>query len=129
MLPPTLLIFAGVIMYPNNLEILLLVSILGATVSGAVTYYFSDKLDLKVWLKKHKATYDKIKKGLQSKYGQLVVVSWVLFPLVPTDIVGYASGAIKMNFVKYISAYFVGKSMLCIIYIYGGEFILGYLLN
>ncbi|MFK7946277.1 MAG: VTT domain-containing protein [Saprospiraceae bacterium] len=129
MLPPTLLIFAGVIMYPDRLFELLIVSVAGSVLSGALSYHFSKKMDFKVWLKKHKATYDKIKNGLNSKYGSLFIIGWVLFPFVPTDIIGYTAGATRTSFTTYLIAYFFGKMLLCTIYIYGGEFILENLFN
>lgn len=124
MLPPTLLIFAGIIMYPDRLFELLIISVAGSVLSGVIAYHFSKKMDFSVWLKKHQATYEKIKHGLNSKYGSLFIIGWVLFPFVPTDVISYTAGATRTNFKNYLLAYFIGKTILCSIYIYGGELIL-----
>lgn len=124
MLPPTILIFAGIIMYPDRLSELLIISIVGAVLSGALAYHFSKKMDFKVWLKQHQGVYKKIQNGLNSKYGILFIVGWVLFPFVPTDIISYTAGATRTPFIKYLVAYTIAKIILSSIYIYGGEFML-----
>jgi uncharacterized membrane protein YdjX (TVP38/TMEM64 family) len=47
------------------------------------------------------------------------VVLWAFFPLVPTDAVCYVAGSIRMNFLKFIAAIFVGEVFLCSLYIFG----------
>jgi len=129
MLPPTLLIFAGILMYPDRLFELWIVSVVGAILSGALAYYFSNKVDFQAWLNKNKQAFKKVKNGLDSKYGSLFIVGWILFPFVPTDIIGYTAGATQTNFIKYMLALSVGKTILCSIYIYGGGFILEYIFS
>lgn len=124
MLPPTLLIFAGVIMYPDRLFELLIISVVGATISGIFAYYFAKKMGFKAWLNKNKAAYEKVKNGLDSKYGSFFIIGWITFPFVPTDVISYTAGATQTNFIKYIVAFLIGKIILCSVYIYGGEFIL-----
>lgn len=125
MLPPTLLIFGGVMIYsPDRLFELLIVSVIGATISGALAYYFSEKMDFKAWLNKNKTAFEKVKKGLTSKYGSLFIIGWITFPFVPTDVISYTAGATQVNFVKFITAFFIGKIILCSVYIYAGDFIL-----
>lgn len=129
MLPPTLLIFAGVIMYPDRLLELLVISVVGSVISGALAYYFSDKMDFQAWLNKNKKAFEKVKNGLDSTYGSLFIVGWIMFPFVPTDVISYTAGATQTNFTKYIIAFLIGKIILCSVYIYGGEFILEYIFS
>ncbi len=129
MLPPTILIFAGVLLYPNNLGLLFFMTLSGTLISASLNYYFSDKMDFKEWLSTNQKMYDKILNGLESKYGNLFIISWVVFPAVPTDVIGYVAGATHMNFSRYFFSMFIGKVIICSTYIYGGEFILSKILN
>ena len=129
MIPATLLIFAGVLIFPNDLEWLFGITMLGVAISSSLIYYFSDKLDFKVWLNKHQGLYNKIQKGLNSRFGALFITVWVMFPAVPTDAIGYVSGAMNINYWKYISALMIGQFFLCFVYIYGGLYIMESLLG
>lgn len=129
MVPSTLLIFAGILIFPNDLEWLFSITMLGVAISSSLIYYFSDKLDFKVWLKKHKDVYNRIQGGLNSKFGALFIIAWVMFPAVPTDAIGYVSGAMRINYWKYIGALIIGQFILCFVYIYGGFYIMEKLLG
>jgi len=63
---------------------------------------------------------DKIIEKL-NKHGFWIVMGWSFFPFVPTDLICYIAGSIKMNFTKYITAIFIGEAILVGAYIYLGD--------
>lgn len=123
-LPPTWLIFAGLLLFPNELFELFIVSVLGSVIAGTLAYGFAKKMNFEEWLMKNEKLYHTITTGLHSKFSFLIIVGWILFPFVPSDVISYAAGASKVRFVPFFIALLIGKISICCFYIYGGNFIL-----
>lgn len=122
MLPSTVLIFAGVFLFPNNLFMVLLISVLGIVISSMIVYYFADKLGFaKIFDKNTKAT-NLVKEKLSGKYGSLFIIFWAFFPFVPTDLICYVAGAMKINPIVFGLSIFIGELILCSVYIYGSAY-------
>jgi uncharacterized membrane protein YdjX (TVP38/TMEM64 family) len=68
---------------------------------------------------------EEIRKRLEHPFGLAFVALWAFFPLVPTDAVCYVAGTIRMHFLKFIIAVFVGELVLCSIYVFAAGRILG----
>jgi uncharacterized membrane protein YdjX (TVP38/TMEM64 family) len=101
------------------------ISMLGIMVTAAYLYFASKFLEFdKLFGDKLKSKSDKITEKL-NKYGFWIVLAWSFFPLVPTDLICYIAGSIRMNFFKYFSAIFIGEAVLFGIYVFLGESILG----
>lgn len=122
MLPSTALIFAGVFLFPNDLFLVLLLSVIGIVISSMIVYYFSDKLGFAKLFDKNKRTRDLVKEKLSGKYGPLFIIFWAFFPLVPTDLICYTAGAMKINPVVFAISIFIGELILCSIYVYGSAY-------
>lgn len=121
LLPSTPLLVAGTIIFPEHPWAVLAVSMLGITISSTIIYYLSDYLGFSVYFEKHNPTVThKIKRRLEHPLGFMFVAGWAFFPFVPTDLVCYLAGTIRMNFSKFISATFAGELVLCICYIFLG---------
>lgn len=126
LLPSTPLVIAGTLLFPDQPSAVLAVSIIGILLSSTMIYYFSEFLGFDDYFeKKSPETMLKIKTKLEHPFGSLFVALWAFFPFVPTDLVCYLAGTTRMNFVRFITAIFVGELILCYCYIYLG----GSLLN
>lgn len=123
-LPPTLLIFAGLLLYPNQLFELFVVSVLGSVASGLLAYTFAKKMNFESWLMKNERLYDKISIGLNSRYGSAIIIGWIIFPFVPSDVISYTAGASKMSFMSFVIALVIGKVSISGFYVYGGNYII-----
>ncbi|MEM6717826.1 MAG: VTT domain-containing protein [Bacteroidota bacterium] len=122
MLPSTVLIFAGVFLFPNDLFLVLLISVIGITISSMIVYYFADKLGFaKIFDKNTKAT-NLVKEKLSGKYGPLFIIFWAFFPFVPTDLICYVAGAMKINPIVFAISIFIGELILCSVYVYGSAY-------
>ena len=121
LLPSTPLIFAGVILFPNDLIWVLIVSLIGILSSSLLIYYSSDKLGFSKYFKKRNNKLKLIEEKLSGKYGFLFIILWSFLPIVPTDLICYVSGAIRVKLPIFISSLFLGELVLCCIYIFGAS--------
>ena len=130
LLPSTPLVLAGVLLFPDQPWIVLMISLLGIVASSGMIYWLSEVLGIAGYFE-HKKPHQvaKIRSRLEHPAGLLFVVLWAFFPLVPTDAVCYVAGSIRMNFPRFIAAIFVGELILCSIYVFGGSYITNSLIN
>ncbi len=125
LLPSTPFVLAGIILFPTQPFVVFTVSILGIVITATYLYFASKFLEFdKLFGEKHSKKADKIIEKL-NKHGFWIVLGWSFFPLVPTDLICYIAGSIKMNFWKYIAAIFIGEAILVGCYVYLGESIIG----
>jgi len=101
LIPSTPFIFAGAILFPSNLIAVLIISISGILISSTFIYYFSDFMEFnKFFIKKYPKKIVWVTEKLNRKEGFLFLVAWCFFPAVPTDLVCYVAGTIKMHYPK-----------------------------
>ena len=122
LLPSTPLIFAGVILFPTNLLGVLIISLVGILFSSLLIYFFSDKLGFSTIFKRRNNKLGIIEKKLSGKNGYLYIMMWSFIPVVPTDLICYVSGALKIKIQVFMLSIFLGELALCSIYIYGSAF-------
>ena len=121
LLPSTPFVFAGIILFPESPWLVFSISMLGIIITAVYLYLASKFLEFnKLFGYKQSKKTAKIIKKLK-KRGFLIVLGWSFFPLVPTDLICYIAGSIRMNFSKYISAVFIGEAILIGIYIFLGK--------
>lgn len=121
LLPSTPFVFAGIILFPNATFLVFSISIMGIVITATYLYFASRFLEFdKLFGEKHSKKADKIIEKL-NKHGFWIVMGWSFFPFVPTDLICYIAGSIKMNFTKYITAIFIGEAILVGAYIYLGD--------
>ena len=130
LLPSTPFVLAGVILFPTNLSLVFVVSMLGILTTAVFLYYASRFLEFNKLFGDSSLNRPSSASGLSkvekisqkiNKYGFWIVLGWAFFPLVPTDLICYVAGTTKMNFKKYISAIFIGEAILVFLYLYLGE--------
>lgn len=122
LIPSTNLIVLGLLLFPPLP--LFILTVAGIIVSSASVYYFSELLRLDEFFE---ARYTKrimrIKSFLQ-KNELPVIIGWSFIPVLPTDLICYVCGTLKINFKKFIFGVFVGESIICGVYIFGGNYLL-----
>ncbi|MFY7669637.1 TVP38/TMEM64 family protein [Tenacibaculum sp. MEBiC06402] len=124
LIPSTPFVLAGVLLFPDQLFLVLLISMAGIMLSATALYYFSDMLGFSEHLeKKYPNKVLKWKDKLQSSKATFLVLGWSFFPLVPTDIICYVAGIIKMPYKYMFTGVFIGELILVSFYIFSGSFI------
>lgn len=116
--PSTPFVFAGILLFPDSLWWVFWISMLGIMATATYLYFASRFLEFdKLFGKKHTAKMENITTKL-NKHGFWIVLGWAFFPLVPTDLICYISGTIRMNFAKYFVAIFIGEAVLVAAYVF-----------
>lgn len=124
LLPSTPLIFAGVLLFPEKPLMVLMISLIGILSSSLLIYFFSDKLGFSAIFSKKSEKIKIIKEKLNGKYGYVYIMSWAFFPFVPTDLICYVSGALKIKISTFVLSILAGELILCAIYIYGCSYLI-----
>ncbi len=58
------------------------------------------------------------------KYGFFAVMLWSFAPVVPTDVICYVAGTVRMNFWKFVGALALWEWLIVALIVYGGDQIL-----
>jgi len=122
LVPSTTLVLAAVpFMAPAPL---LACTLLGIMISSASIYYFSAalRIDERV-ARKHPEKIARLT-DLVNRYEMPIIIGWSFFPLVPTDLICYVCGVLRVRFWKFLIGVTIGEGAICAIYIYGGDQIL-----
>jgi uncharacterized membrane protein YdjX (TVP38/TMEM64 family) len=124
LIPSTPFVIGGTLLFPDQLVMVFIISMLGIMVTATALYYFSDLLGFSHYLeRKYPKPIAKCKARLTGANATLLVFGWAFFPLVPTDIICYVSGLIKMPFKYMFLGVLAGELILVTAYIYFGAFI------
>ena len=124
LIPVTSLIVLGLLFFPP-LPLYLMV-MAGITVSSTCVYRFSEFLRLKdLFEKKHQRKIARVRSALR-KHELPIIIAWSAFPFLPTDIICYVCGTLRINFTKFIIGILIGEGVTSGIYIFFGNYLLRY---
>ena len=121
LIPATPFVITGVLLFPENPDFVLIVSLLTILLAASVHFYLSKYLHFDIYLnKKFKKSMKKLDKNMK-KRGILFVFLWTIAPFLPSDPVYYLAGISGMQFIKFILTVFAGACLLLTVYIYLGK--------
>jgi uncharacterized membrane protein YdjX (TVP38/TMEM64 family) len=122
LIPVTSLVLLGIVFFdPQPLFWLTLAGIL---VSSTCVYYFAEALHLdEVLTHTHRARLTRIR-ALLERYGLPIIIGWSFFPFVPTDLICYLAGVIKLRLSTLLIGVATGEGAVCAIYIFLGDSLL-----
>jgi len=122
LMPSTPFVLAGAILFPENLVMVFVISLSGVMLTAAALYYFSDFLGFSEKLeKKYPKQLDNWHRRLNSPKATLLVIAWSFFPFVPTDLICYVAGIVKMPFKYMMAGVFIGEAILIYFYVFLGS--------
>ncbi len=124
-LPATMLIILGLLFYSQNTLFLLIM--IGVFVSSTLTYWFARSLDIGHEIEEHNGTQVQFIRRWLARHEMPVVILWSAAPPLPTDVICYVCGALKMDYLKFIIGVGIGEAVCCATYIYFGEYIVRFL--
>ena len=119
MIPSTVFIFSGVLLF-SPVKVFT-ISIIGILFSATMVYFFSRFLGFDKYFEKRYSKRIDILRSMMKKRGFLIVAFWSFFPSVPTDLICYIGGTLKMKYWKYILAVAVGEIPLVFFYVFIGS--------
>lgn len=123
LIPVTYLIILGLIFVPAIP--LFFIIMLGILISSFSVYHFFEylRIDKMLGEKYHKQVEST--KYYLTKYEMPVIIFWSMNPILPSDIICYVAGTLRINIYKFLLGIMIGEGMTCAIYIFGGKYILG----
>jgi len=125
LVPATYLIVLGLLFFPPWPLYFIIVA--GIMISSVSVYYFSEFLHLDVLFeRKHHKQVAWVRRGLQ-KYELPIIIGWSACPVLPTDLICYICGTLRINMPKFLLGLFIGESIVCAIYIFVGSKIMEHL--
>lgn len=120
LIPGTPLVLAGILMFPAQPWLVFSISMLGMIFGATIVYFGSDKLGFaEVIEKKHSKAIETVRRKMD-RHGVPIVIAWSFFPLVPTDLICYVAGVVRMNFLRFIVALVIGEAILIGAYVFFG---------
>lgn len=126
LLPSTPLVIAGTLLFPAEPLTVFAVSIFGIGLSSTMIYFFSEALGFDDFFERRKPELvHTIQRRMETPWGLIFVAAWAFFPFAPTDAVCYVAGIVRTTYWKFILAILFGESILCGIYIWAGNSLLG----
>lgn len=122
LIPATLMIVVGLPFFrPWPLFIM---TVIGILITSALFYWFSETLQFnEEFERKHPKQIEKMRVALQ-KHQLPIIIFWSFFPLLPTDLICYVCGALKINFPKTMFGVGLGEGAICFIYIFFGDYVM-----
>ncbi|GAB4212364.1 MAG: TVP38/TMEM64 family protein [Sandaracinaceae bacterium] len=122
LIPATSLVILGTVFLPP--AILFPLTLAGILASSAAVYYFADALQLdEVLTQRHGEQVGRVRVLLE-RHGFPIVVGWAFFPLVPTDLICYLAGVIRMPIAALLLGVGLGEGAICAVYIFVGDSLL-----
>jgi uncharacterized membrane protein YdjX (TVP38/TMEM64 family) len=122
LIPSTSLVLLAIPIFPPLP--LFALTLAGILISSMSIYYFSESLHLNdAFEGKHGVRVKKLKKILQGN-SLIIIFTWSLFPLVPTDLICYVCGVLRIDFRKFIIGVFLGEGAICGLYIFLGSYVM-----
>jgi uncharacterized membrane protein YdjX (TVP38/TMEM64 family) len=127
LIPSTAFVLAGVIIFPDSPWTVLVISMIGVLAGAAMIFYFTEFLGFEKFFQKRFANkMDRVHRGME-KYGIWIVATWAFFPVVPTDLVAYVAGVVRMKPWKFFLGILIGELPLVSLYVFGGNAVSGWL--
>jgi uncharacterized membrane protein YdjX (TVP38/TMEM64 family) len=122
LIPVTNLVVVAIPIFPP--VPLLVLTLAGILISSASIYAFAGSLRLDEYFeRKHREKTERVRAALQRSPGTIVTV-WSFLPIVPTDLICYVCGVMRISFGRFLAGVLIGEGAICAIYIFAGRSLL-----
>ena len=121
MIPCTPFVLGGAIAFPELLPLVWVISLAGVVAGAFLVYSFPSFGNYDRYLESNYP--DKIallRKQIHGPWAFWIIAGWSFFPLVPTDLICYVSGIVKLRFRKLVTPLLVGEIPLVTAYVFVG---------
>lgn len=130
LIPSTPFVLLGIFLFPGHPWAILGVSMSGVLFSATLLYYYSDNIGFSGYLEKEYPRQSAwMKKRLGGKWQFPFIYAWSIFPPVPTDLICYVTGLLKVNYWLMIAGVFLGELTLNVFYVFMGRQIVQWFYN
>ena len=128
MVPSSPFVLAGGLLFPSQPVLVVIISIAGILFSATLVYYYSDSIGINKFIKdRYPDKIEPVMEKMQKSWSIWLVIGWSMFPLVPTDLICYAAGLVKMPFHRMLIGLTIGEIPLVCAYVYFGKSIMDFI--
>lgn len=118
LIPSTPVVIAGGAFFPEAIPAVLVVSMLGILASATLLYRFPGFAGYDSLLAaRHPEKLADLQRRLSGPGAMWLVAGWAFFPVVPTDLICYAAGLVRMPYRRMILGIVIGELPLVTAYI------------
>jgi uncharacterized membrane protein YdjX (TVP38/TMEM64 family) len=104
--------------------VLLALTIPCIAISSSICYWFAEALHMdELFERKYPRQIGKLKALLQ-KYQLAIIIGWSFLLFLPTDVLCYVCGSLKINYKKFLVGVIIGEGTVYAIYIFLGAWLL-----
>jgi uncharacterized membrane protein YdjX (TVP38/TMEM64 family) len=104
--------------------VLLALTLVCIAVSSTICYWFAEALHMDELVERKYPNHIRKLKSLLQKYQLPIIIGWSFFLFLPTDVLCYVCGSLKINFKKFLFGILIGEGTVYAIYIFLGDWIL-----
>lgn len=128
LVPSTPVVLAGGAFFPEAIPAVLVISMLGIVGSATLLYRFPGFAGYdSVLAERYPAKLAHLREQLAKPGAMWFVAAWAFFPVVPTDLICYAAGLVRMPYRRMILGIIIGELPLVTAYILLGSKLSGFL--
>ncbi len=125
LIPSTVLIVVGTLLFPDRYWTVFAISLGCVVASSGLVYWFFDFLGLAELFERKHAERIRWLEAQIARRGFWIVAGWSVFPFVPTDVICYVAGSLRMPFGRFLLAVTLGELPIVTFYVTGGAWLFG----
>ena len=104
--------------------VLVALTIVCIAVSSGICYWFAEALHLDEFVERKYPEHIRRLKSLLQNYQLPIIIGWSFLLFLPTDVLCYVCGSLKINFKKFLIGVVIGEGTVYAIYIFLGDWML-----
>lgn len=93
-------------------------------VSSAICYWFAEAIHMDEFVEQKYPQHISRLKSLLQRYQLPIIIGWSFFLFLPTDVLCYVCGSLKIDFKKFLLGIMIGEGTVYAIYIFVGAWLL-----
>ena len=104
--------------------VLLVLTLICIAVSSSICYWFAEAIHMDEFVERKYPNHIRKLKSLLQNYQLPIIIGWSFFLFLPTDVLCYVCGSLKINFKKFLFGIMIGEGTVYAIYIFIGDYLL-----
>jgi len=125
LIPSTVLVVVGTLLFPDRPGFVMISSLGGVVASAVLIYFFFEFLGLGELIERTQARRVRWLEQQMHQKGFWLVVGWSAFPFVPTDVICYVAGTLRMHLGKFAAGVALGELPIVGFYVWTGSVLFG----
>lgn len=120
LVPATVLVVAGIPFFEP--ETLLALTLLVIATSSSICYWFAEALRLDQAFRRRYPERIRWLTEVLQRYELPIIIGWSFLLFLPTDLICYVCGSLRINFPKFLFGVLVGEGTVYAIYIFAADY-------